>query len=165
MRPRDSGPRPEYSESGSAGRIAPGPRRPVRDRVGRPCGGVVFLEHFESAWMVLPLVAIGLGLATLGLRIVVGPPLTIHLFRGVMCVTILIGLLGAVLHYQAGAEFQSDMDPTLSAGQLLWKVLHMKAPPMLAPGVLAQFGLLGLITTYGLPAGRTVPASTIGVRS
>ena len=126
---------------------------------------LIFLEHFEDGWMLLPLVAIGLGVATLALRAAVGSALTVQLFRGVMCVMILTGLLGAALHYQVGVEFQSDMDPTLSAGQLLWKVLHMKAPPMLAPGALAQLGLLGLVTTYGLPAGRTVPASTTGVRS
>ena len=126
---------------------------------------LVFLEHFEDAWMLLPLAAIGLGVATLALRILVGSRFTVMLFRGVMCVMIVTGLLGVALHYQTGAEFQADMDPTLSAGQMLWKVLHMKAPPMLAPGVLAQLGLLGLATTYGLSAGRTVPASTTGVRS
>ena len=71
---------------------------------------LVFLEHFENGWMLLPLVAIGLGVVTLGLRIVVGSRLTIQLFRGVMCVMILTGLLGAALHYQAGAEFQADME-------------------------------------------------------
>ena len=46
------------------------------------------------------------------------------------------------------------MDPTLSATQLFWKVMHMKAPPTLAPGVLAQMGLLGLVSTYRHPAVR-----------
>ena len=32
------------------------------------------------------------------------------------------------------------MDPTLSRWQLFWKVLHMQAPPALAPGVLVQLG-------------------------
>ena len=122
-----------------------------------------FLKHYEDVWMILPLATIGLGLATFALRGTIGSPLTVQLFRAACGLMVVTGLLGAALHYQVGVEFQSDMDPTLSAGQLFWKVLRMKAPPMLAPGALAQLGLLGLVITYGLPAGRTVPASSTGV--
>jgi len=61
------------------------------------------------------------------------------------------GTAGVWLHYAGGLEFQSDMDPTLSRSRLFWKVLHMQAPPALAPGVLVQLGLLGLIATYKDP--------------
>jgi hypothetical protein len=68
------------------------------------------------------------------------------------------GAAGGYLHYLGGREFQADMDPTLSGWQLLWKVLHMQAPPMLAPGVLVQFALLGLISTYRDPLTATSAA-------
>jgi hypothetical protein len=58
---------------------------------------------------------------------------------------------GVWLHHAGGLEFQTDMDPTLSRSQLFWKVVHMQAPPALAPGVLLQLGLLGLIATYRDP--------------
>ena len=61
------------------------------------------------------------------------------------------GATGVYLHYLGGVEFQADMDPTLSKWELLWKVLHMQAPPMLAPGMLVQFALLGLVSTYRDP--------------
>ena len=61
------------------------------------------------------------------------------------------GATGAYLHYLGGVEFQADMDPTLSRWQLFWKVIHMQAPPTLAPGVLVQFALLGLVSTYRDP--------------
>ena len=64
------------------------------------------------------------------------------------------GGLGVVLHYNGGLEFQADMDPTLSRWHLFWKVVRMQAPPALAPGILVQLGLLGLIATYRDPLGR-----------
>ena len=64
---------------------------------------------------------------------------------------VVFGGLGMVLHYRGGLEFQADMDPTLSRWQLFWKVVHMQAPPALAPGLLVQLGLLGLISTYRDP--------------
>jgi hypothetical protein len=112
---------------------------------------LVLLEHFENAWMILPLAAIAAALVSCG-ALVAGPtPLRIRMFRAVMASLTIIGLIGVVLHYRVGVEFQSDMDPTLGRGQMMWKVLHMKAPPMLAPGALAQLGLLGLIVVYRYP--------------
>jgi hypothetical protein len=61
------------------------------------------------------------------------------------------GVVGAYLHYLGGVAFQSDLDPTLPRWQMLWKVLHMQAPPTLAPGVLVELALLGLTSTYRDP--------------
>jgi hypothetical protein len=54
------------------------------------------------------------------------------------------------------------MDPTQSSWTLFTKVMTAHAPPALAPGVMAQLGLLGLIYTYQHPAlvGRDSPVST-----
>jgi hypothetical protein len=48
----------------------------------------------------------------------------------------------------------------LSRWALFWKVLHMQAPPMLAPGMLAQFALLGLLSSYRDPLTTTTEASS-----
>ncbi len=56
-----------------------------------------------------------------------------------------MGLLGVVLHVRGNAEFQREMDPSLAGPTLWWKTLRAKAPPALAPGVLVQLGLLGLV--------------------
>lgn len=116
--------------------------------------------------MLIPLGAIGAAAAALATMVVVAAPWTVRAFQGVMTLLILTGALGVVLHYRGSLEFQVDMDPTLSRGQLFWKVMHMKAPPTLAPGALAQLGLLGLISVYRHPAlHRDSPVISTGAKS
>lgn len=113
---------------------------------------LIFLEHYEDTSMLIPLGAITIGLASLLLHAVVDSATTVRILRVAMLALVVAGVLGVLLHYRGSLEFQVDMDPTLSATQLFWKVMHMKAPPTLAPGVLAQLGLLGLISTFHHPA-------------
>lgn len=115
---------------------------------------LVFLEHYEDAPMFIPLATVALALVALAVHAVTGTASTLWLLRIAMLVLVVSGGVGVVLHYRGSLEFQVDMDPTLSASQLFWKVMHMKAPPTLAPGVLAQMGLLGLLSTYRHPAVR-----------
>lgn len=113
---------------------------------------LIFLEHYEDTPMLAPLGAIAVALVAAVLHFVGNSAGTVKLLRAAMGALVVVGGVGVVLHYQGSLEFQVDMDPTLSAMQLFWKVMHMKAPPTLAPGVLAQLGLLGLISTYRHPA-------------
>ena len=64
------------------------------------------------------------------------------------------GAIGITLHYQGNVEFQLEVHPELSGWALFANVLHAKAPPALAPGVMAQLGFLGLIYTVKHPALR-----------
>jgi hypothetical protein len=41
-----------------------------------------------------------------------------------------------------------DLNPEMSTWELVEKVLRAKAPPVLAPGMMLQFGLLGLAYAY-----------------
>jgi hypothetical protein len=54
-------------------------------------------------------------------------------------------------HLQGAAEFQLEMDPSQPLWNVVKKALQAQAPPALAPGVLLQMGLLGLIYTYRHP--------------
>jgi hypothetical protein len=56
------------------------------------------------------------------------------------------------LHYQGNVEFQMEIDPTQHGSELFWKVMRAKAPPALAPGLMAQLGLLGLIYAFRHPS-------------
>jgi len=58
------------------------------------------------------------------------------------------GAAGVYFHYRANVEFQLESDPSLRGRALVWRVLQAKVPPVLAPGVMIQFGLLGLAYTY-----------------
>ena len=112
---------------------------------------LLLLAHYESAWMLIPFAALAIGLACAVARLLRPDVRTVWMLRGGMIVLFVTGLGGLVLHYQAGLEFQVDMDPTLSPWALFWKVARMKAPPPLAPGALLQLSLLGLAATYRDP--------------
>ena len=71
-----------------------------------------------------------------------------------MLLFVAAGGFGIVLHYRANVEYQLESDPGLKGRALMWKVLAAKSPPALAPGVMAQLGLLGLAYAYRHPALR-----------
>jgi hypothetical protein len=113
---------------------------------------LVLLEHYEDSWQLVPLFFIAATLVVIAVHAVNGSAGTIYVLRILMGFSILAGLLGVGLHYRGNAEFQLEMDATQTAWQIFQKAIHAKAPPALAPGVMAQLGLLGLLYTYRHPA-------------
>jgi hypothetical protein len=113
---------------------------------------LTFLEHYEEPSMAIPFAAIVAALGAVAWLAFSPSVAAIRVTRIVMALFVAVGALGVVLHYQGSLEFQVDMDPTATASQLFWKVMHMKAPPTLAPGAMVQLGLLGLLITYRHPA-------------
>jgi hypothetical protein len=108
---------------------------------------LVFLEHYEDLQQWIPFVALGLGLAC-AIAVAVRPtPATIGAFRLVMAVFVVAGLVGVVLHYQGNVEFELERAPGAGGLALVWEALR-GATPALAPGALAQLGLLGLTFAY-----------------
>lgn len=123
---------------------------------------LLLLHHYESVSMAVPLALNTVALAVLALSLFLGGSGPVYLLRVVMAALIAAGGIGVVLHYQGNLAFQIEMDPTQSSWTLFTKVMTAHAPPALAPGVMAQLGLLGLIYTYQHPAlvGRDSPVST-----
>jgi hypothetical protein len=78
-------------------------------------------------------------------------PRTLGAFRAVMLVCLVAGLAGFILHLKGNLEFALERDPELSGLALIWECLS-GATPALAPGAMAQLGLLGLVYTYRHPA-------------
>ena len=113
---------------------------------------LVLLGHFESAWQVAPLAVIAIALLALAWYGVTRSAGSIRCLRIVMVLSIATALVGLVLHYQGNAEFQLDIDPSLSGPALWWKVMRAKTPPAPAPGAMAHVGLLGLAYTYRHPS-------------
>jgi hypothetical protein len=70
-----------------------------------------------------------------------------------MIVFVVAGALGLVLHFKGNMEWALERQPELSGMTLVWKSLT-GATPALAPGALAQLGLLGLVWSYRHPALR-----------
>ena len=113
---------------------------------------LVLLEHYESSWMLVPLVMIGLALVAIAWHVADRGPATVRVLKVTMWMFIVTGALGIALHYQANLEFQLDMDASQSSWELFKKVMHAKAPPALAPGAMAQLGLLGWLYCFRHPA-------------
>ena len=113
---------------------------------------LLLLEHYDGAWQFPPLVLIGIGiLCAVALSVSAGP-LAVTVMRVTMVCFIAAGLLGIVLHFNGNSEFQREIDPTLRGWALVVKVMRAKAPPALAPAIMIQMGLLGLLYTYRHPA-------------
>lgn len=113
---------------------------------------LVLLGHYDGAWQLVPLIVIGAACVTalwLSLR---PSPVSLRVWRAMMVVFLLSGALGIALHYRGNLEFQLEFDAHQSRSALFWKVMRAKAPPALAPGVMMQLGVLGLIYGYRHPA-------------
>lgn len=109
---------------------------------------LLLLDHVEDRIQLIPLVAIGLGLAVLAWHVVRGSRASLLAVQVVMSLFLAAGLAGIFYHVRANLEFQREFDPTLKGGALLWQALRAKVPPALAPGVMVQFALIGLAYTY-----------------
>jgi hypothetical protein len=112
---------------------------------------LVALAHYEDSWQLIPLVLIGLSFVVVTWHVFDGGAATIRMLRLVMMLLILSGLTGVVLHYRGNLEFQLEMDPSQSGWTLFTKVIQAHSPPALAPGVMAQLGLLGLAYAFRHP--------------
>ena len=66
----------------------------------------------------------------------------------VMGLFVLAGFAGFAAHFYGSAEYQLELNPDMSNWELLEKILRAKAPPLLAPGMMLQLGLLGLAYVF-----------------
>jgi hypothetical protein len=110
------------------------------------------LVALGTVGMSVELVVAAVGLVTIATVAVRPRAGLIRLLQFVMLTYAGTGIIGIALHYQANAEFQREIDPALGGLALFWKVVEATAPPALAPGVMVQLGLLGLVYTYKHPA-------------
>lgn len=112
---------------------------------------LIFLEHTESVWQSIPFVILGVGFAG-ALAVWIRPTRhTVRFFQAAMVLCVAAGVLGLYLHYRGNAAFELELDPSTRGLDLVWRSLR-GATPALAPGALAQVGLLGLIQSYRHPA-------------
>ena len=114
---------------------------------------LLFIQHYEKRWQIIPL-------ALLGMSVIALVPITwwpsdqsVRLFRIVMAFCVLSAPFGIWLHYAGNVEFELERRRELRGAPLIWKSLH-GATPVLAPGAMAQLGLLGLALTFRHPALR-----------
>lgn len=109
---------------------------------------LLLLRHYEDWIQLIPLVALGTGLIMVGWHAATASRASEVILRGVMLVFLVAGAAGVYYHYRANVEFQRETDPSLAGRALLWSVLRAKVPPALAPGIMVQLGLIGLVYVY-----------------
>ena len=114
---------------------------------------LLLIDHMETWIQWIPLVVLLCGLASC-IWVALRPgKASFQAFQVIMAIFIVAGVAGLYFHYAGNAEFAIERDATLSGLSLAWKSLR-GATPALAPGALAQLGLLGLAYTYTHPAMR-----------
>ena len=124
---------------------------------------LVLLRHYDGACQLIPLTLIALALLVIGWHLRRPGAASVHALQVTMTAFIVAGVIGVFLHYQGNLEFQMETDRTQHGSALFWKVMRAEAPPALAPGVMTQLGLLGLIYAFRHPAAaRTDPFTTMG---
>lgn len=112
---------------------------------------LVLLEHYEEWQQWLPVGSLIVGLA-LGVAVQVRPTRpTLQAFAALSGAMVLVGALGVGLHLWGNLEFELELDRELAGMELVWEALR-GALPVLAPGALAQLGLMGVLVTWGHPA-------------
>lgn len=112
---------------------------------------LALLRHAESFSQWLPHIFLLVGLLLTAVVYFRPGPGTLRSFQVLMVLYLIVGALGVFFHLKGNVEFALERNPALSGISLIWKALR-GATPALAPGALAQLGLLGLLYTYRHPS-------------
>ncbi len=109
---------------------------------------LVLLEHYEQPLQFVPLVLIAAAVAALWWELRRRDLASRRAMQIVMGLFVLAGFVGFAAHFRGSAEYQLELNPDMSNWELLEKILRAKAPPLLAPGMMLQLGLLGLAYVF-----------------
>jgi hypothetical protein len=121
---------------------------------------LALLGHTEDRVQWIPFATLGFGALSAAVFALWPSPQSLRVLRWVMAGCLAAGLAGLYFHYKGNVEFELEMYPSRAGFELFWEAMT-GATPALAPGALAQLGLLGLAFTYRHPArgsARTKPA-------
>ena len=112
---------------------------------------LVLLEHYEDPPQFIPFGLLTLTLIVTAWHWMDGKKRSLRAFQFVMLLLVIAGPVGMFLHVKGNYEMEREFDPSLLGFDLWLEIIRGEAP-MLAPGTLVQFGLLGLLYAYRHPA-------------
>lgn len=113
---------------------------------------LVLIAHTEDFWQWAPLLLLPAGILLFLVQALFRKPAFIHMFRIIMILCMLIGFVGIGLHSKAKMEFKLETNPGLSGWELISQTIRgATLPPVLAPGIMIQIGLLGWAYTLQHP--------------
>jgi hypothetical protein len=109
---------------------------------------LVLLEHYEKPVQLVPVVLLAAAIVVIVWHVMRRDAASRWALVILMALFVLAGFAGFIAHFIGSAEFQLELDPSMGAWDLIEKVMRAKAPPLLAPGMMLQLGLLGLAYAY-----------------
>ena len=115
---------------------------------------LLFLEHFEDAWQWAPIALLGAGLALANAVVLRPSRESVRALQVLMATYVLAAGVGLYLHLKVNVEFELEFRPSMTGSELILETLR-GAIPALAPGAMAQLGLLGLLVCFRHPALQT----------
>ncbi|MBI4471136.1 MAG: hypothetical protein HY646_00615 [Acidobacteria bacterium] len=113
---------------------------------------LLLIAHYEDDIQLLPIFLTGFALAVAVWNAIRPSAASVRVLQTTMMLFLFSGMLGMSLHYRGAAEFQLELDPEMSAWDVFKRVMRVKAPPVLAPGIMLHLGLIGLTYGYRHPA-------------
>ena len=105
---------------------------------------LLLIEHYEEPWQQVPVELVAASLGVVVWHVARGSRASVRGLQAMMLLCMAAGAVGVALHFRGAAEFQLEMDPSIGRLALVRRVMRVKAPPVLAPGLMVQLGLLGL---------------------
>jgi len=115
---------------------------------------LLLIEHTESTTMWVPVLVLGAGLVSVLVRLVSPGRVSHRLMTVVMVTFVGSGLLGLWFHFDGNRQFELEIYPSMTGGELIWESLK-GATPALAPGTMVLLGLIGLVATLGATPSTT----------
>ncbi|MEK0431500.1 MAG: hypothetical protein RL139_1304 [Gemmatimonadota bacterium] len=112
---------------------------------------LVLLEHYDDPFQFIPFALLGGTVLVTLWHWWDGGRRSLRVFQAMMVLLLLAAPAGIYFHLTGNYTTEHDFDPSLLGLDLWLAVIHGDAPT-LAPGTLAQFGLLGLLYAYRHPA-------------
>jgi peptidoglycan/LPS O-acetylase OafA/YrhL len=112
---------------------------------------LILIGHYQEPVQWPPLIFLALTAVGIIVMTTKPTPRTLQLFRWLMVIVALSSLAGVYFHLHSNMEFTVETKPDLTGLALFWKAIQ-GGIPLLAPGVMAQVGLLGLAATFRHPA-------------
>jgi peptidoglycan/LPS O-acetylase OafA/YrhL len=109
---------------------------------------LLFLEHYEKPLQFVPLLLIAAAFGVLYWHYRRNNDMSLRWLKIVMVLFVVAGFVGVAAHFEGSAEFQLELDPSIGMWDLIMKIIHAQAPPLLAPGMMLQLGLIGLAYVY-----------------
>jgi len=114
---------------------------------------LVLLGHTEDWQQWVPLALFLLSFPVVLFHAIVRRALTFRILQATMLMFVISGVVGCWFHYQAKREFKLETNPALAGWELVREAIFSgTTPPVLAPGMMIQLGLIGLAYGYCRPS-------------